>query len=324
MATPVIQLDMAKRIERLQHFLTELIDIRGVKQQDIANAIGKSHTYIWSFRKEGKGSEEFLQALERYMQDYGALDESEGAITTSCPQTEFIHTRDAKSILGLCKATVAINGIGAILGNAGTGKTHALKEYVQQNPDAVFIRANGMMSRYGILKAIAKAIGTTPDGKGEEMLEDIIEELQAHPRVLIVDEIEQLMPAKNITKIEILRTIHDETKDYGNSLIIAGPVWVEQKLKKRTIGENYGQIDSRIDYSYKTKGLSQEEILSIAKDYPTTDEARKHIAGLITNTSKGGIRWLSKLLKKCMDEAGMHDGVITLEVVKRASSMMML
>lgn len=323
MAIQALDLNRTKRIETLQQFLTDLLENKGMKQQAIADAIGFSHTYIWSFRKEGKASDEFLQALEKYMQEMGE-PVSVPDYAPAALRMDFITTQDAKEILGLCQATVALNGIGAVLGNAGTGKTHTLQEFARRNPNAVFIRAHGMMSRHGLLKTIARAIGSTPDGRGEDMLEDIIETLRSQPRVLIIDEIEQLMPAKNITKIEILRTIHDETKDYGNSLIIAGPGWVEQKLKRRTIGENYGQIDSRIDYLYKTKGLLQDEIMTITKSYNATDDARKYIAGLITQTTKGGIRYLSKLLKKCLDEASVHDGVITLDVVKRATAMMML
>lgn len=322
MTMALVDMNRSQRIEVLQQFLTELIEKRGIKQQDIADAIGKSHTYIWSFRKEGKASEEFLQRLEQYMDEMNASRLKSYA--SFMGNVDFVRTKDAGNILGLCVATEKMNGIGAVLGNAGTGKTHALKEYVKHNPKAVFIRANGMMSRWGLLKAIGKAIGTTIEARGEEMLEEIIETLQQQPRVLIVDEIEQLMPAKNITKIEILRTIHDETKEFGNSLIIAGPVWVEQKLKKRTVGENYGQIDSRIDYLYKTEGLTQDEIMTVMKDFQATEDARKYIASLITRTSKGGIRWLSKLLQKCLDEASLKDGMITLDVVRSATSMMML
>ncbi|MEF2965643.1 ATP-binding protein [Paenibacillus sp. M1] len=323
MGMALLDMNKTKRIDTLQQFLTDRIDRQGVKQKEIADAIGKSHTYIWNFRKTGQASEEVLTALEKYM--YDTIGPQPATLEVAATKrADFVKTKDASNILGLCVATETMNGIGAVLGNAGTGKTHALKEYASRNDKAVFIRANGMMSRSGLLKAIAKAVGATPAGRGEEMLEDIIETLRETPRVLIIDEIEQLMPAKNITKIEILRTIHDETKDYGNSLIMAGPVWVEQKLKKRTIGENYGQIDSRIDYLYKTEGLSRDEILSILQDYDMNDAAKSQIVSLITRTSKGGIRWLSKLLQKCLDDASVGSGLITAETVKNATAMMML
>lgn len=323
MAMLAIDLNKNNKNQELRDFLNDLIEYKGIKQQDIADAIGKSHTALWKFRKDGEGSEDLVKLLEIYREDY--IKQISSAPQTKYSANSFLKTVDANNILGLCVATEAANGIGAVLGNAGTGKTYALKEFAKNNPKAVYLRADCLMSKRELLKEIARAVGAPVEGTSvRDYLMNIIEHLTYSPKVIIVDEIEQLMPSKNVSKIDVLRTIHDETKDYGNSLIIAGPIWVEHKLKKRTVGENYGQIDSRIDYLYRTQGLLREEIHSILdlNDWNFTARAKDYIANLVSKTTKGGIRWLTKVLERSIDVTGT--GTVDIEQVKIATGMMML
>jgi type II secretory pathway predicted ATPase ExeA len=317
--------DRDKRTKALLDFVEDMIENKGVTQQSIAEAIGKSHTTLWAFRKKGEASESFLEDLERYKNE--VMDKSRDSIQQSMftGTFDFIRTADANNILGLCVATESVNGIGVVLGNAGTGKTFTLQEYAAKNPKAVYIRADCLMSRKELLKEIGRKIGATIEGGSvREIMLDVMEALANNPRVIIIDEIEQLMPEKNITKIEILRTIHDGTKKYGNSMIFAGPLSVEYKLKKRNVRENYGQIDSRIDYVYKTHGLSGDEIRSILSGFNMTESACEDLANLVLRTTKGGIRWLSKILKKCTDITGSHGGNITRDTLGAAVKMMMI
>ncbi|WP_427340866.1 AAA family ATPase [Caloranaerobacter sp. DY30410] len=315
------------RVERLQEFLNDLIERKGISQKEIADKLKVSHSLIWKFRKKGEASEKFIDELEKFEKEYMDSQINSPVVkqVAFTGTFDFIRTRDAENIIGLCMATESINGIGVVIGNAGTGKTRALKEYAKNNPKAVYIRADCLMSAKGLLKEIGRQIGAEIEGTDiRDMMYSIVDNLSINPKTIIIDEVEQLMPANSIRKIEIIRTIHDLTKEYGNSLIMAGPPIVEHKLKKRSIKENYGQIDSRIDYLYKTQGLSKDEIMNILDGFNITESAKQDITNLVLRTTKGGIRWLSKILKKCTDIASVEDGTITRETLKKATSIMMI
>lgn len=327
MGAAVLDIQRADRVERLQDFVNDLINNKGISQQSIAKAIGFSHSQIFVFRKEGKGSDDFLNALEGYKKEVTGDQETQESTkpVSFNGNMDFIPTRDAKYILALCKATEEVNGIGMVLGNAGTGKTHTLKEYTKISSKAVYIRADCLMRVKDILKEIGKNIGTDIDwGSEREMMLELIKALQENPRCIIIDEVEQLMPEKSIRKMEVLRTIHDKVKDYGNSIIMAGPLTVEYTIKKRTAKENYGQIDSRIDYIYKTQGLSKEEIGSILSGFGFTEKAWEYTCNMALKTTKGGIRWLTKFIMRCSDVASVRNGVIDQDTVKDAVGMMMI
>jgi len=311
------------RIDELKTFIISLID-SGVTQTEIGKRLGYSRSQVSKFVDGGKVSDEFLAAVEKLKEEHPEQKEVTEA-KKSVEDLDFILTKDAKNILGVCKATESINGFSAILGNAGTGKTETVKQFVKSSSNAVYIRCNCLMATRDILKAIGRACGTVLQANSKsEMFEELIEYLIHNPKVLIFDEIDQIMPVKNINKIETIRNLHDIVKEYGNSLIMVGSLAVEHHFKKRSMNENYGQIDSRIDYVYKTQGLSEAELLNILSEFNIADSAKMEIVNLILRTTKGGIRWLTKVLNKCLDIAELEGGTITKDIVKSATTIMML
>lgn len=327
MTNSTIDLSRPERVSKLQEFINDMLNNKGVTQQAIAKALGVSHSQISVFKKDGKGSDDFLNAVERYQAEImDTQNQSEKPTERKhTPSLDFIRTADASNIMGLCVAAESINGIGVVLGNAGTGKTYTLEEFARFSTKAVYIKVNCAMNLKNLIKWIGKNIGIEVEGSSVwDMMYCIIEELKINPKTIIIDEVEQLMQGNSIKKVEVLRHIHEDSKKYGNCLIMAGPLFIEHILKKRSIKENYGQVDSRINYMYKTTGLSREEIMSILEDYDATENAKAEIAGLTLKTNKGGIRFLTNLLGKCVDIAAMEGTAITREVVVKASRMMMI
>ncbi len=311
------------KIGQLKVFIISLID-SGMTQTEIGKKLGYSRSQVSKFLDGGKTSDEFLIAVEQLMKDYPE-QKVVSKTKNSLEDLDFIFTKDAKNILGMCKATESINGFSAILGNAGTGKTETVKHFVKSSSNAVYIRCNCLMTTRDILKAIGKSCGTVLQANSKsEMFDELIEYLIHHPKILIFDEVDQIMPMNNINKVETIRNLHDIVKEYGNSLILVGSLAVEHHLKKRNMNENYGQIDSRIDYLYKTQGLSEAELFNILSEFNVADSAKKEIITLILRTTKGGIRWLSKVLNKCLDIVDVEDETITNDIVKSATTIMML
>lgn len=311
---------MENRVNQLKEYIEGLIK-SGVSQTEIGKQLGYSRSQVSKFVDGGSVSDEFLEAVERIMEEKPLKVENQ--FKRSVADLEFIHTKDAINILGICKATEDINGFGAVLGNAGTGKTETVKQFVKASERAVYIRCNCLMAVKDIIKATAKACGAVLQANSKsDMFIELAEFLQDNPRTIVYDEVDQIMPIKNINKVETIRNLHDMVKDNGTSVIMVGSPAVEHHFKKRNMNENYGQIDSRIDYVYKTHGLDERELISILSEFEIDKLGMTAMGETIMKTSKGGIRWLTKILTKCLDIA--EDGRITKEVVKGATEIMMI
>jgi DNA transposition AAA+ family ATPase len=314
---------MAKKTnEELRLFVKNLID-NGAKQTEVGKELGVSRSQIHKFINGGNVSEEFLEQVELMYQKH---DNYVSPLQMKVEDLEFIKTEDATSILGMLAFTEEMNGFGTVLGNAGTGKTETVQHYVNElSTNAVYIRCNCLMATRDIMKAIGKACGIMLHLSSKaEMFNDLVEHLIAHPKMLIFDEIDQIMPNRNINKIETIRNLHDIIKDYGNSIVLVGSLAVEHQLKKRGVSENYGQIDSRIDYMYKTQGLQESELIGIISRFNISEQAQMEVVNIIHKTTKGGIRRLTKILKKCVDLASLKDGHITKDIVREATQIMMI
>ncbi len=235
----------------------------------------------------------------------------------------FINTLDADRILAVCVVTEQSCGIGVILGAAGTGKTFAVKYFAERSDKAVYIKVDGVMNCSNLIRHISRKCGfEVPPGSIWEMKNSLIEFLQTNPKTLIIDEADKLFQANSIKRVEILRDIHEETAGNGTALILAGAPFIESFLSRRTIKENYGQIDSRIDYGYKTLGLTAKEIQKAISGMKIDQKAQKAIAETVLKSSRSSIRCLAKILARCFDIAG--DEMVTTATVVQACNIMMM
>ena len=124
------------KIGQLKVFIISLID-SGMTQTEIGKKLGYSRSQVSKFLDGGKTSDEFLIAVEQLMKDYPE-QKVVSKTKNSLEDLDFIFTKDAKNILGMCKATESINGFSAILGNAGTGKTETVYQLAKKHNRPIF------------------------------------------------------------------------------------------------------------------------------------------------------------------------------------------
>jgi DNA transposition AAA+ family ATPase len=74
--------------------------------------------------------------------------------------------------------------VAVVYGQAGLGKTMALKQYCADNPDAVLIEADPSFTAQVLLRHIARAIGANPTGTLHELFEAVVERLQDSGRLI--------------------------------------------------------------------------------------------------------------------------------------------
>lgn len=231
-------------------------------------------------------------------------------------KSSFLASRDAREILARCQACQEEKGLGLIIGRPGHGKTFMLEHYAKADR-VCYIECNNSMTKRDLVKAIEKTLGL-PKGSGS--VNDRLDLIKDFFRVnagylLIIDEADKLVSKDTEPKLETIRSIFD-SKNVG--VLIAGEPRLQRLIK------NYlPMFGSRIDFYLELKGLLQDEVEEYLEDYRFTPEAMKEMVYRGTNSNTGSFRLLDRTLKN-VKRLVSPDEEITLDIINKASSMMLL
>ena len=234
-------------------------------------------------------------------------------------KAEFFESRDFVQAIGVCQACQEYMGLGIIVGKSGQGKTHALKKYAEL-PRVAYIECDDTMACRDLVEAIENGIGL-PRGYGGTIWKRVnrIREFfnTNEGFLLIIDEADKLISKYTQKKMEILRGIFDQS-DVG--IVIAGEPRLEAELKG-----NLARFANRVDFYYKLKGLSKDEVADYLEGYEVEDAAMGEMVSRATNTQGGCFRLLDRTLNnvlRILKQKG--ETRITMKIVGEASGMMML
>ncbi len=95
--------------------------------------------------------------------------------------------------------------IGVVTSPSGTGKSTAIRDYVERNPGSIAIDCHPTFPMRSVLQEIAKQGGIEARGNVHEVLMAICEKLRGTGKVIILDEAEHLKPAV----LDVVRRIYD-------------------------------------------------------------------------------------------------------------------
>lgn len=234
-------------------------------------------------------------------------------------KAEFFESRDFVQTIGVCQACQEYMGLGIIVGKSGQGKTHALKKYAEL-PRVAYIECDDTMACRDLVEAIENGIGL-PRGYGGTIWKRVnrIREFfnTNEGFLLIIDEADKLINKYTQKKMEILRGIFDQS-DVG--IVIAGEPRLETELKG-----NLARFANRMDFYYKLKGLSKNEVADYLEGYEVEEAAMGEMISRATNTQSGCFRLLDRTLNnvlRILKQKG--ETRITMKIVGEASNMMML
>lgn len=268
---------------------------------------------------------ELEKKIREFLQAYGETANG-GAKESTSPEAgvlkkkvEFFESRDFVQTIGVCQACQEYMGLGIIVGKSGQGKTHALKKYAEL-PRVAYIECDDTMACRDLVEAIENGIGL-PRGYGGTIwsrVNRIREFFNTNEGfLLIIDEADKLINKYTQKKMEILRGIFDQS-DVG--IVIAGEPRLETELKG-----NLARFANRMDFYYKLKGLSKQEVADYLEGYEVEDAAMGEMVSRATNAQSGCFRLLDRTLNnvlRILKQKGTT--CITMKIVSEASSMMML
>jgi DNA transposition AAA+ family ATPase len=150
----------------------------------------------------------------------------------------FIVTSIVKEIWYAVKYAHMNHDIALIYGDAGRGKSIALREYAVKHAGVIYRGGCNNTNTKAILEEIWKAIGKRNPESERYMKEGIIDELRDSGRLIIIDEANQL----NHKALEAIRALHDK----GNmGIVLAGNSIIYERINSRN-DTLYAQVICRI------------------------------------------------------------------------------
>lgn len=264
---------------------------------------------------------EFVQLYEekKAQEQESTAKVSAGAVSAIKPKVAYFESRDYIQTIGVCKSCQENMALGIVVAKSGYGKTHALKKYAKM-PRVAYIECDDTMACRDLVEAIEIQIGM-PKGSGGTIwsrvnrIRDFFNANEGY--LLIIDEADKLINKYTQKKMEIIRGIFDQS-DVG--IVIAGEPRLEAEIKG-----SLTRFANRMDFYYKLKGLTAQEVRDYLEGYEVDEAAMLEFISRATNTQTGCFRLLDRTLNnvlRILKESGQTQ--VTMKVVNQASSMMML
>lgn len=263
---------------------------------------------------------EFVEAWykQRRGEEAPKLEQTSVQAKTIKEKVQYFESKDYVQTIGVCSSCQSNVALGIIVAKSGYGKTHALKKYATM-PRVIYIEGTETMNCKDIVRRIENKIGMQRSyGSIDERTEKIIEFFNINEGyLLIMDEADKLINKYTQKKIELLRSISDSAKV---GLVLAGEPMLESLLKTYD-----ARFANRMDFYYKLKGLSTQEVKDYLEGYDIEAAAMDEFIIRAQNTQTGCFRLLDRTLNnviRILKDSGQTK--VTSKVISQASNMMML
>ena len=204
--------------------------------------------------------------------------------------------------------------IAVIIGESGTGKTTALRQYAKESHSALLIEVDPSFSKVTLMAEIARALGVDPKGGQTIVVERVIEAMTGRDAVLIIDEADYLSDSA----LELLRRVINDKSRTG--VVLVGLPRLEFKI--RNLRNDHQQLQSRIGVMAKLSKLQRSDAEKIITG--VWENIDKDIMDAIIQTSNGSTRTLVKLMGRVHQTMGINKSdKLTVEIITEASEMLM-
>ena len=227
-------------------------------------------------------------------------------------RVDFVRTSIVDDVFDIAKTCHVENEIGVCCGDAGIGKTYAVKRYAIDNTDVILIEADLGYSPKVLFSEIHKKLGFDGCGTIHGMFLDIIDKLKSSGRLIIIDEAEHL-PYKSL---ELLRRIYDKAQ-VGILLVGMPRLIMNLKGEKR----QYAQLYSRVGIATRLNSLGDEDkkaiISSILPNY-------KSVFSTLSDYCAGNTRVLTKLLVRAVRIAEINNMDVNEDVLQASISQIIM
>lgn len=287
--------------------LKELMETHGFSQVQVAAQLGKSSAVVNQYL-QGKYKGD-IEAVERAIEQ---LSERLKTKRQNDLKQEFVETDTAVKVLNLCAMAHSLGDIYLLIGEAGLGKTVALKHYTGKHEGVLMLEVDPTYSPKVLLQALCEALNVGQNSRSNHALFDAaVAKLDGSGRLIIVDEAELL----NTRALEVLRRLHDKS---GVGIVLAGMPRLRANLRgtRGEFKQLYSRIGLHLDMRHK---LPDADILQLIEaGIGHNPHAEKLLA-----VSQGNARRLFKLLRGLKSWASRKaDKAITAQMIDEFAAML--
>ena len=233
-------------MEQIINQLNEYMTRTGASQTKVAKALGISSATLSYFLKG------------TYTGDTEAIcEKAKDFLETEAEREKFrsnsgiVQTKPFKTIQTFCDLVLKHQIIGMLTGDAGCGKTTAIKDFSKVHPSVILIEADHGYTAKALFDELCTELGLDDRGSLHQKLVRIVNKLKDSGRLIIVDEAEHL-PYR---ALELIRRVHDKA---GVGIALCGM----PRLEKNVQGDrnHYAQLNSRISAPCRAKLLDNADI----------------------------------------------------------------
>ena len=290
----------------LQQKLAEFKAKSGMNQTQLARGIGTSPASIsmylnGTYAEKGGNYETIEPKIEAFLEMQDSKARREELVLG------FVSTKTTRRIAEVMRDAHEGGETVVIYGQAGLGKTQAVKNYCEKNPAAILIEANPSFTALVLMRKLATAAKVSAMGSLNALFESVSDRLRDSGRLIVVDEAENLP----LRALEIVRRLHDET---GCGLVLSGMPRLVAKHGELV------QLYSRVSVALNLgESLPDDELFEIAKAaLPDADE--ETLLELVKH-SNGNTRRMSKLMRGAVRTANKNGIKMQAGIVKKYSSL---
>ena len=296
--------------QALQQKLAEFKAKSGMNQTQLARGIGTSPASIsmylnGTYADKGGNYETIEPKIEAFLEVQESKAQREELVLG------FVSTKTTRRISEVMRDAHEAGDTVVIYGQAGLGKTQAVKNYCEKNLAAILIEANPSFTALVLMRKLAAAAKVSTVGSLNDLFESVSDRLRDSGRLIVVDEAENLP----LRALEIIRRLHDDT---GCGLVLSGMPRLVANLRGKH-GELV-QLYSRVSVALNLgDSMPDEELEQIARAaMPEADD--ETIAELVKH-SNGNTRRMSKLMRGAVRTANKNGIKMQSGIVKKYSSL---
>lgn len=289
--------------------LAELMERKGLTQTQVSRAVGKSPAVINQYL-QGKYNGD-VDGVNHIVADF--IERIREKDKLKRIEARFVSTSTSRKTLEIIRLAHVDAEINVIYGEAGLGKTMALKAYAADNSTAILIEADPSYTARVLLEEICSRLNLSTRGNMHELFELCVNKLRDSGYLLMIDEGE-LLPHR---ALEVLRRIHDKS---GIGIVLAGMPRLILNLKGKR-GE-FVQLYSRVGFALNIgNALPQDDTDAIAESL-IPDAFTPDMGAVLYKESKGNARRLFKLLRGVVRTSHINDRAVNIATVRQFAEML--
>lgn len=296
---------MSNLSDRLKKFMEE----KNISANAVSRSLGLSSATLSQYLSgQYKGA---VKKVDAAVEDFLQLENERSAMNPG--ELPFMPISSSKRVFDIAKMTHLCGDIGIAYGDAGLGKTRAVKQYSKDHTDVILIEADLGFTARILFQELCRSVGVDPEKNSlHAMFEEIVKKLNKSGRLIIIDEAEHL-PYK---ALEMLRRVHDKA---GIGILLVGMPRLLFNLRGKK-GE-FTQLYSRVGVASKLEPLKESDTEMIVKKIlPDSNGCYK----TFHSESLGNARRLSKLIARSIMVADLNGVPLSHQVIKETASMLII